>query len=211
MLRTNFTFLRNPHAISGGLIFLYFFLSIPLLAQNQLTVTPTNCLYKEGDDPAWARPEFDDHDWSTTRPDLDRLAARPYLWTRCRVDLWPLARTGPVYVQVQAMAAWQMYIDGEPAGSFGDIASGHITMDITQRRPLPERMAGRPAILVALRLVERGLPMTTYRKTAVLMQAGDGRTLASSTSGTRHADARCEKSTMRFKINSVGTSTSILR
>ncbi|MBI3208150.1 MAG: serine/threonine-protein phosphatase [Candidatus Solibacter usitatus] len=147
-------------------------LAIPLAAQSVLTVAPTSCVFKEGDDPAWARPDFDDRDWSPTRPDLNRLATSPYLWMRCRLDLRPLARTGPFSVQFQAEAAWEMFIEGEPAGTFGDIGSGRFTMDIVQRRPVPQSVADRNHILVALRVVERGRPAASGEKMAMPLRAG---------------------------------------
>ncbi|MBI3210383.1 MAG: serine/threonine-protein phosphatase, partial [Candidatus Solibacter usitatus] len=159
------------------LVYLYC-LSLPLFAQSVLTVTPTSCVYKEGDDAAWAKPDFDDRDWSPTRPDLERLATSPYLWTRCRLDLRPLARTDPVEVQVQTEGAWQMFVNGEAAGSFGNIATGRFSMDIAQRRPLPKTMADAVIIVVALRLVDRGRSRAgNASKTAVLIRAGAGRTL----------------------------------
>ncbi|MBI3208151.1 MAG: serine/threonine-protein phosphatase [Candidatus Solibacter usitatus] len=152
-------------------------LSLPALAQSVLTVTATGCVYKEGDDAVWAQKNFDDRDWSPARPDLERLATSPYLWVRCRLDLRPLVRTGPVSVQVQAEAAWEMFLDGESAGSFGDIRTGRFSMDIAQHRLVPEKLAGRDNIIVALRVVERGRPAPGDGRKSVFIQAGTARTL----------------------------------
>ncbi len=164
-------------------LFCFIGLAIPILAQNQLTVQPTSCVYKEGDDPSWAKPDFDDHDWSPTRPDLQRPAESPHYWMRCRFDLRPLARTGQTRIQVETFAAWQMFIDGELAGAFGDIDSGRISMDLAQRRPLPAGAGEREEVLLALRLADRSRAGTFARKTPPFVLAGDDRLLESESLG----------------------------
>jgi hypothetical protein len=84
------------------------------------------------------QPGFDDSGWTTSLPAPDSyLPPGPYQWTRCRLDLRPLVRTGPVFLQVEEFSAWQLFVDGTEVGSFGNLETGRYSMNLVQRFPLP--------------------------------------------------------------------------
>ena len=121
-----------------------------LLALPTLTaqiVTADNCVHQAGDNPAWARPDFDDSEWSKQFPAI----GSPYVWTRCRLDMKSLPRTGPIHVGVETLAAWEVFLNGEPAGSSGNIRTGFASMETKQHRPIPPAVANQESISVALR------------------------------------------------------------
>jgi hypothetical protein len=107
----------------------FFFLALfcsGLFAQTALTVEATDCVHTKGDDPAWAKPDFDDRGWTSTFPRV----GNPYTWSRCRLDLRPLAVGAPFHLLVQAHGAWELYVDGALAASFGDIRNGRIPFNV---------------------------------------------------------------------------------
>jgi hypothetical protein len=118
-------------------------------------VTADNCVHQAGDNPEWARPDFDDRQWSQQFPNI----GSPYIWTRCRLDLSSL--TGVLSIGVQGgvftgrrsnapAAAWELFADGQPAGSFGDMRTGFSSFSF-QQRPLTAVAGTRSTITVALR------------------------------------------------------------
>jgi hypothetical protein len=124
----------------------------PLRAQ---IVTATDCVHQAGDNPDWARPDFDDRQWSTEFPKI----GSPFIWTRCRLDLSSLP--SPISVGVEGgiftrgrsappAAVWELFVDGQAAGSFGDLKTGSSSFSF-QQRPLPVGHGRQRATVVALR------------------------------------------------------------
>ncbi len=138
--------------------FLLFLFSVSVSAQ---VVTPTNCVYREGDDPAWSRPDYDDRGWSTRGPkvaplELSEIPTTRMLWMRCRVTL-PPSNTTPLYLQIRSQSAWTAFFDGVKTGSEGDPKNGAVTTQMPSF-PLPgatTASADTPH-LIALRVV-RGI------------------------------------------------------
>jgi hypothetical protein len=74
----------------------------------------------EGDDPAWAQPEFDDRAWAQQHwQQLDPQGR--LLWMRARIALSPEARAAarPLAIQVAALAAYEVYWNGQRIGASG--------------------------------------------------------------------------------------------
>jgi hypothetical protein len=160
--------------------------STQAVAQNVLTVTPEHCVYRISVrpeiDPGWAQPGFDDSGWVSCLPSPDSyLPPGPYQWTRCRLDLKPLARTGPPFVQIEEFSAWQLFVDGQQIGSFGNLEKGSYWMDLVQRFPVPRKIADRGTVLVALRETRRALPTVRYSAVIPPISAGPELVLAEQT------------------------------
>jgi len=157
-------------------------------AQKVLSVTPAQCKYKispnpEAAGPDWAQPGFDDLGWANSLPSPDSyLPPGPYQWTRCQLDLRPLAQTGPVFVQVEEFSAWQVFVDGKEVGSFGNLETGRYSMNLVRRFPLPQSSSEGGVILVALRETRRGLPPVRYSAMVAPISAGSQQTLIDQTS-----------------------------
>ncbi len=113
------------------------------------TVEMSNCVYRGGDDPAWAAVGYDDSGWARTPNGLPGG-----LWMRCRGTL-PV-KTSPLYVQLNLSAAWELYANGRKIGTFGDPASGFATADTIQQRQIPAEPA-RGELLIAVRVGDRPL------------------------------------------------------
>ena len=111
--------------------------------------------FHEGDDPAWAAPDFDDSKWPLIAPDKDTQEGPPadirYGWYRIRVKLpatqQPLALSiGPVECEV--------YADGRLIGTVGTMRPKPQAqfMDAVNVIPLPEDLNGR-TVTLAVRTV----------------------------------------------------------
>jgi len=115
-----------------------------------------NCVYREGDDPRWAQPDYDDNGWQTTPPDpLRDIARSPYLWERCRIQTPGLTPSIRLYLQINLPSAWILYVEGSRAGSFGDPETGRFTLDTMRELPLPEGAQKPREIKTALRFTRR--------------------------------------------------------
>lgn len=130
-------------------------LSLFLVAATLLgqVVEATGCVHKEGDDPAWARPDFDDRDWQTALP---RQTAG-YTWTRCRLDLRSLPATAQRQFNVGAMGAWELFVDGARIAVNGDLHSGFARNNPYYLDPLrvdtPNAYAGEVRVALRQRLI----------------------------------------------------------
>jgi hypothetical protein len=175
------------HWLVFGLVLLLVHSGASALAQSLLSVTPTRCVYEEGDQAAWAKadwtqPDYDDSGWSGSLPDPERtLPSSPYVRTRCWLDLRSLAKIGPVFVEVEEFSAWQVFVDGVPIGAFGNMETGRYWMDLVQRFPIPRGIADRGVVLVALRETRRGLPALHYSPVVAPISAGAEKTLEDQT------------------------------
>jgi two-component system NtrC family sensor kinase len=73
--------------------------------------------YHPGDDPAWARPDFDDRRWEELdlgRPQRE-LPARLQTgisWLRLRLRVGDSLRQHALLLQLGALGAWQLYLNG---------------------------------------------------------------------------------------------------
>lgn len=120
------------------------------LKLNAQIVEATNCVYREGDDPQWAQPEYDDSGWDNSPP--QGVAQSRFLWRRCRIDATPLRGIAPLFLQIRIPYAWTVSVDGIAAGSFGNLQTGSVTLDLTQLVPIPSELEGRSSYLVAIRM-----------------------------------------------------------
>ena len=148
---------------------LLFALALPLVASGQgvVTVSPQQCLWHAGDNPAWAAPSLDESGWQPS----SQWKLQPgdaHMWARCRADLSTLRDVDVPAIQVSLPAAYQVFVNGKMVGSAGDLGSGHFSMDTIRSFPLPSPPP-QPAI-IALRITYRYL---NIRSTALEIHAGE--------------------------------------
>jgi len=118
-----------------------------------------SCLYREGDDPRWAQPDYDDSGWAKVadRFSRDVTPPGPYLWMRCRIVGVPLDPGITLSIQESSLGAKQVFVNGIETGSFGDLITGRHRLDTDQNWPIPPEARGR-TLLVAVRIVVRQTP-----------------------------------------------------
>ena len=156
-------------------------LVLQVQALDAQIVEATGCVHKVGDDPAWARPDFDDQDWQTDLPPT----RGGYTWTRCRLDLRSLPATAQWQINVGAMGAWELFVDGAKVAVSGDIRTGFARNNAFYLDPLSVDIAHSGEVRLTLRRRHLGWPSSA---SGVHLQAGTWESIAGSNAiGLVHA------------------------
>ena len=152
---------------------LLFLLPFPLatFGQTILTVAPQQCVWRAGDNPAWAAPNLDQSAWQPYE-NWKLNPSQPRTWVRCHADLSPFNHVDRPALQVTLYAAYQVFADGVLIGSAGNLQSGAFTMNAVRDWPLAPG-AAQPTT-IALRITRRvasSVPVGTLPPLQIL--AGD--------------------------------------
>jgi sigma-B regulation protein RsbU (phosphoserine phosphatase) len=138
------------------LVLLWLCLPAALCAQ-EVNIPPGQCVWRVGDDPAWAASTLDESAWLPFSA-WQQSPPQPHIWIRCHADLSPLRDASQPALQIRLYAAYQVFVNGELIGSAGNLQSGRFSLDLIRNRPLPHDWAGPSTI--ALR--------TTWRYTSAV-------------------------------------------
>jgi serine phosphatase RsbU (regulator of sigma subunit) len=131
----------------------------PLAAQSVVTIAPQQCVWHAGDNSAWAATALDESGWqpySAWKIDVHT----PRIWVRCHTDLRLLRPLNQPALQVHLHGASQVFVNGAPAGSSGDIASAQFSMGDFYTVPLAPASLTTSAVVV-LRISFRDIGQTT--------------------------------------------------
>ena len=124
-----------------------------LHAQSLITLTPHQCVWHAGDNPAWAAPAFNDSAWQPyAKWQIDDRNV--HIWVRCHADLAPLRSLAHPALQVDLHAASQVFVNGGLLGSSGDLATAQYSLGDFYTVPLPPA-ALAPSGILALRIALR--------------------------------------------------------
>ncbi len=110
-----------------------------------------------GDDPAYARPDFDDSQWQIFDPHSSVTALFPatrpdVIWYRQRVRINP-AQTGLALKEQSISHAFEVYVNGERILESGQVAPFvPYTMEARIVRRIPDRLLSRGYLVIALRV-----------------------------------------------------------
>jgi hypothetical protein len=74
-----------------------------------------DAVFRVGDDPRWAAPQYDDSGWQTRRDNTNRQV----FWIRREILLKQRDTTQPLGLQLRAFGAFEVYWDGVLIGSNG--------------------------------------------------------------------------------------------
>src|ERR1035437_450489 len=122
-----------------------------LPAQSILEVSPQQCVWRAGDDPAWAAPTFDDSAWQPyTQWKLN--PNHPRIWVRCHADLSALRGTEHLALQASVPAAYELYANAEPIGAAGNLRSGNFSMDTIRSFPAQQSLLAAQPVTLAARI-----------------------------------------------------------
>ncbi len=123
-------------------------------AQAALSITAETCLFHFGDNPAWAAPDLDDRTWLPTAQLPEKQHFEPRVWFRCRLTPASLAPTVNPVLQVDLDSAYQLFLDGQLLGTFGNLVTGSHTVGIATQYSNPRFADRTKPFLLALRLTE---------------------------------------------------------
>jgi hypothetical protein len=137
-----------------ALLLLALALPIALDAQSVLTISPQQCAWHAGDDPAWAAPAVDESGWQTLTT-WKRQTSPSNFWIRCHADLSSLSSLADPALEVYFYNAYQLDLNGEPIGSAGNIDRGSFDMNAIRIFPVVPGRIHSGTALVALRVANR--------------------------------------------------------
>jgi hypothetical protein len=131
-------------------------LCLPRLAAAQavLTLTPQDCVYRQGDDLAWASPTLDDSAWqpySHWHADL----SHPRLWIRCHANLSGLLSVSQPALQVRLYGPYELFLDGQRFAGSGNLATGDFSLNAIRSYPLVAAQIAQAPQLIAMRVFDR--------------------------------------------------------
>jgi hypothetical protein len=122
-------------------------------AQTALTVDPALCLWRQGNDVRWAAPDLDQSGWLPASQWISGAASTPDFWLRCRLRAGELAPAVTPTLQISGDLAWQLFVDGQPTGFFGNLSTGQHTIGALRDYTSPTFTQRGRSVLVALHMV----------------------------------------------------------
>jgi phosphoserine phosphatase RsbU/P len=152
-------------------------LPVTALGQGAVTVSPQQCVWRAGDNPAWAATDLDESGWQPytqwhPHPDQQNF------WIRCHANLSALGSDPNPALQVGFYAAYALFVDGEPIGGAGDLRSGRFSMNVIRTFPLASAELDNQPVTIVLRTVYRySEPPQIVHDTPAEIVAGDRETL----------------------------------
>ena len=158
-------------------VLLFFIATSALPAQSILTITPQQCLWHAGDNPAWAAPNLDESGWQPyahwkLNPD------QPRIWVRCHADLSALRGVAHPALQTSVPAAYELYGNGQLIGGAGNLGSGDFSMDTIRSFPTPPSLLAPQPVTLAARITFGYPGVSGYMEASRLtIQAGDQQVL----------------------------------
>jgi hypothetical protein len=114
-------------------------------------------LMHAGDDPAYARPDFDDSQWTVYDPNIDIRTIFPkvhptVVWYRMRVKVDP-KQPGLALRESALARAFEIYVNGEKLMAAGQMEPfSAATMNAKVRARIPDRMLASGLLLIAMRV-----------------------------------------------------------
>lgn len=175
-------FRRNPLAGSSiaALVVLLFALPGALTAQTIVTVAPEQCVWRTGDNLAWAAPNLDETGWqpyTQWKPQYGEV----HFWVRCHADLHSLRNEANPALQVSLNAAYAVYLDGRQIGGAGSLQTGSFSVDSIRSFPIAGPFSTGPST-IAVRSTYRSRlsnssPIIALLATHLVLRAGDGQVL----------------------------------
>ncbi|HWG19822.1 MAG TPA: PP2C family protein-serine/threonine phosphatase [Terracidiphilus sp.] len=134
-----------------GLALLLLLVPAALPAQSILEVSPQQCVWHAGDNPAWAEPTLDDAAWQPYTQFHGDIAR---MWVRCHANLDSLRGISDPAVQIRVDSAYELFINGRKLGGSGNLASGFDNLNTIRLYPLADSPGASPAT-IAMRLSSR--------------------------------------------------------
>lgn len=125
-------------------------------AQSVLTIPPSQCVWRAGDNPAWAVPNLDESSWQPYSAWIPK-PGQTHLWIRCRADLSSLRSVAHPALQVTAYAAYELYLNDQRIGAEGDLDTGNFSLDSIRSYPVAAATLASGPSTIAVRVTRRSL------------------------------------------------------
>jgi hypothetical protein len=140
-------------------VFVLLFLCLPavLFAEGK-SIAPGQCVWRTGDDSAWAAPTMDESGWLPYSA-WQQSPTEPHIWIRCHTHLSALRDSAQPALQVRVFAAYEVFVDGSLIGSTGNLRDGGFDLNLIRNWSVPRELSGQ-STTIALR--------TTWRYTSIV-------------------------------------------
>ncbi|MGD1106124.1 MAG: SpoIIE family protein phosphatase [Terracidiphilus sp.] len=148
-----------------------------LTAQTILTVSPQQCVWRSGDNPAWAAPNLDESGWQPYAQ-FPLSPDQPRFWIRCRLNRAAFRNLDHPAVQIRMLIAYEAFFNGVSFARNGNLESGNFGMNSIRVFPIPLPMEHDPDVL-AMRVVQRYAALVTPPE----VRLGDEQALANDRAG----------------------------
>jgi phosphoserine phosphatase RsbU/P len=145
---------------------------VAAFGQSIITISPQQCVWRAGDNPAWAAQNLDQTDWQPFSQ-WKIPVLQPHLWARCHADLGALRGTAHPAIQVTLQAADELFVNGVRVGGAGNMRTGFYSMNTIRQYPLPAAALLTQPDTVALRITFRQPIVTNHLE----IHAGDSESL----------------------------------
>lgn len=117
-----------------------------------LSIAPQNCVWQQGDNPAWAASNLDESSWQPASQWSGLATPTPYFWLRCRFDPSQLSPSIKPELQISGDLAWQVFANDRLIGSSGNIVTGAHTVGLAVDYSAPEFSQRNGPVIVAVRM-----------------------------------------------------------
>jgi hypothetical protein len=146
-------------------------------------IAPQQCVWRAGDDAAWAAPNLDESAWQPYGSDTERDEV-PRFWIRCHLAADTFAGLNHPALEIRRQAAWQVFLDGAELGRNGNLESGELDINAIRILLVPPSLVGPHPTVIALKVVHRYLPFGSgLQPVAPEIRLGDGLALKNDRAG----------------------------
>ena len=121
-------------------------------AESSVALEREQCVWRAGDNSAWAAPTLDESGWQPLR-EFKGTTAR--VWVRCHADIRSLQNATKPALQVWLEAAYQVFLNGRFTGSSGNLNTAFRSVDTVRAYPLREGLIKDGVLTIALRIAAR--------------------------------------------------------
>ncbi len=125
---------------------------IAAAAQTAVFIAPSDCVYRAGDNPAWATPDLNESGWTAAAKWPGLTPPTPQFWLRCRFDPARLATIVRPVLQISGALSYEVFADGQRIGGFGDLRTGEHTEGVVSYYNSSVFSIRNQTLLVALRI-----------------------------------------------------------
>jgi Stage II sporulation protein E (SpoIIE) len=123
--------LPRPTSFAAGVLCAAFVsCTVAAGAQTALSIQPQQCVWRAGDNPAWAAAALDESAWQPVSQWTGLATRNPFFWLRCRFDPRQLSPAVTPELQVSGDLSWQVFADGRLIGGSGNMVTGTHTVGL---------------------------------------------------------------------------------